>query len=202
MKIFKYLFFLLLSCNHSQTNIQNKEFADTTKKEISKDSLLISISKNILQDIKEKDIVKIANNVHNKTGLRLFHYENIDTNTVQKFEKNNFNELYNSDKSFFWGNQEGSGEPINLTLKEYFNKFIYDKDFINADSVSVNKVIGKGNLKNNIKDIYPECDFVEFHFNGFDKKFDGMDWESLILVYKSENNMPLLIAIIHSQWSI
>jgi len=29
-----------------------------------------------------------------------------------------------------------------------------------------------------------------------------MDWESLILVLKTENNKPFLVAIIHSQWTI
>jgi len=201
------LFLILLGCNQVQSDLQNlkSKSNDSTKtinEIINKDSLLISFSKNILQDLKEKNIEKLINNVHNSLGLRFSHYINVDTINGQKIIKENISELYKSNKIITWGIFDGSGEPINKTFKEYINKFVYDKDFLNAEQISVNKFISQGNLKNNVQNVFPNCDFVEFYYSSFDKKYEGVDWESLILVFKTENNKPFLVAIIHSQWTI
>ncbi|PIV63215.1 MAG: hypothetical protein COS14_00445 [Bacteroidetes bacterium CG02_land_8_20_14_3_00_31_25] len=201
------LFLILLGCNQVQSDLQNlkSKSNDSTKtinEIINKDSLLISFSKNILQDLKEKNIEKLINNVHNSLGLRFSPYINVDTINGQKIIKENISELYKSNKIITWGIFDGSGEPINKTFKEYINKFVYDKDFLNAEQISVNKFISQGNLKNNVQNVFPNCDFVEFYYSSFDKKHEGMDWESLILVLKTENNKPFLVAIIHSQWTI
>ena len=38
-----------------------------------------------------------------------------------------------------------TGDPIKLTFKEYYKKFIYDVDFVNAKIIGNNHVIGAGN---------------------------------------------------------
>jgi hypothetical protein len=43
---------------------------------------------------------------------------------------------------------------------------------------------------------------VEYHFSGFDKKFEGMDWASLKLVFENSNNEWYLVGIVHDQWTI
>ncbi len=212
MKIIKYFLLLFVSCNQAPSDIQNlqNKINDSTKtvienennSTINKDTILISLSKNILQNLKEKNIEKLINNVSNNLGLRFSPYINIDTINGQKIKKDEISELYKSNKIITWGIHDGSGEPIKSSFIEYSNKFVYDKDFLNAKQISVNKFISKSNLKNNVQNIFPNCDFTEFHFSGFNKKFEGMDWESLILVFKTENNKPFLVAIIHSQWTI
>lgn len=198
---------ILTGCNQVPTNLQNvkSKSNDSIKainEIINKDSLFISLSKNILQNLKERNIEKLFNNVHNSLGLRFSPYINIDTINGQKIIKENILELYKSNKLYTWGIYDGSGEPIKLSFNEYANKFVYDKDFLNAEQISINKFISNSNIKNNVQDIFPNCNFVEFYFDGFDKKYEGMDWESLILVFKTENNKPFLVAIVHSQWTI
>jgi len=43
---------------------------------------------------------------------------------------------------------------------------------------------------------------VEYHFPGFDKKYEGMDWASLRLVLIEAKDGWKLVGIVHDQWTI
>ena len=47
---------------------------------------------------------------------------------------------------------------------------------------------------------------MEAHFPGFDKKFGGMDWESLRLVFEEVatdgGSELMLVGIVHDEWTI
>lgn len=62
--------------------------------------------------------------------------------------------------------------------------------------------MGGGNSLDNVKEIYPDADYTEFYFSGFDPKYDGMDWQKLRLIFKTKAGRTFLIAIIHDQWTI
>ncbi len=89
-----------------------------------------------------------------------------------------------------------------MSIKNYFGKFVYDEDFLNAKQKSINEFLGSGNSLNNLREVFPGSDFTEFYFPGFDPKYEGMDWRTLRLVFKTENNRPWLIAIVHDEWTI
>jgi hypothetical protein len=85
---------------------------------------------------------------------------------------------------------------------EYFDEFIYDQDFLAAEEVKANEVIGTGNTINNIAEVYPSAQFVEYHFPGFDPEMAGMDWVSLRLVFEWKDEQWWLVGIIHDEWTI
>ena len=60
----------------------------------------------------------------------------------------------------------------------------------------------QGNSVNNLKEIYPNRHFIDYHFSGFDQKLKGMDWTSLRLVIEKQNGEYFLVAVIHDQWTI
>ena len=60
---------------------------------------------------------------------------------------------------------------------------------------------GFGNSLNNLIEIYPSADFVEFYYGG-SEKYDGMDWRALRLVFEEYKGKPYLIAIVNDQWTI
>lgn len=101
-----------------------------------------------------------------------------------------------------WGVYDGSGESIDLPFSEYYNKFIYDVDFADADIIGNNTVAKVGNTVNNISQAYPNGSFVEFHFSGFDAKYAGLDWRSIRLVFEKVNENWYLVGIIHDQWTV
>jgi hypothetical protein len=55
---------------------------------------------------------------------------------------------------------------------------------------------------NNIATVYTGKQVIEYHFNGIDPQYSGMDWTSLYLVFDQENGAWKLIGVVHGQRTI
>lgn len=167
---------------------------------VRKDSVLRALTTEILTYVKNKDLNKFADYIH-PDGVRFSPYGYINTANDVKLSKQEFIAKLKSIDKLPWGNYDGSGEPIKLTVIQYFDKFVYNADFLNAEKFSVNKVLGKGNSKNNLEEVYKGCDYTESYFPGFDKKYEGMDWCALRLIFKKHEGKYYLVGTVHDQWT-
>lgn len=164
---------------------------------------IMAQSELVLAALKNKNDEVLATYVHPDLGVRFTTSSYIDVMSNQNFTAAQISTALSDPKKYTWGYQDGSGEPIDLTFMEYWNRWIYDKDFANAPQVSAEKILGtSGNTLNNQKEIYPNATIVEYHFPGFDPQYGGMDWESLRLVFQQKDDTWYLVGIIHDQWSI
>jgi hypothetical protein len=206
-----FLFFLIMSvaCN----NVSNKE-AVTSSDSTIVDSLvtgideaksnetLIKLNKEILVAIKKQDYQSLANYIHPTLGVRLSPYGTISINNDAIINATELLKMMKENTKLFWGNYDGTGDPIDLSAKDYFEQFVYDEDFLNAEKVTINRSSATGNSINNISLVYPQNDYIENYFSGIDKKYEGMDWRALRLVFQKEGGKYYLIGIIHDQWTI
>jgi hypothetical protein len=194
------------SCNSKQNKQSSADTVSIPKQQttIINDSMALQLSKEILTAVKNKDYKKFASFIDSGEGIRLSPYGYIDTANDKTFTTQQFLNYTHDEKNvkFTWGVYDGNGEKIVLTIDEYFKKFVYDVDFLNAPQINLNKTVSAGNSLNNIESVYKNYVYVEFYFPGFDKKYEGMDWRSLKLVFKKANDKLNLIAIIHDQWTI
>ena len=175
---------------------------DTKEETLLQDSVVVALSRQVLLAFKQDNARYLLNFIHPTIGLRFSPYGYVDTLRDVKVDPPAFERLtQDPSKKILWGNYDGSGEPIELTFTAYTKKFIYDVDFMNAEKVSLNSFIGQGNSLNNLQQVYAGADFVEYHFSGFDKKYEGMDWRSLRIVFKKINNKYYLLGIVHDQWT-
>jgi hypothetical protein len=200
-----FLMIVVVSCNDNKStskDINNDNNVQSVSSAINKDSLLFELSNQILTFIKDKNYKKISEYVHPTLGVRFSPYAFVDTTLNVKLTAVSLMEQIQKQNKLTWGNFDGSGDSIRLTIQEYFNRFVYNADFVNAEKRSHNKVIGKGNTISNLENIYKDCDFTESYFPELDKKFEGMDWCSLRLVFKKFNNQYYLVGIVHDQWTI
>jgi hypothetical protein len=102
---------------------------------------------------------------------------------------------------YTWGAFDGSGEPMNLTFKAYWNRFVWNRDYTTATQVAVDQRLGKGNALDNTAQAYPGARWVEYHFPGTEQ-YGGMDWTSLRLIFAAESGTWYLVGISHDQWTI
>lgn len=169
---------------------------------LDKDSVLMSLTKDILTVFKTQQYAKLDTFIHPTEGIRFSPYATVDGSDKQ-FSKESFGSLVSTGKSkkLNWGSYDGSGDPIMLTPNEYFKKFVYDANFVNPEKAEVNDFIGGGNSVNNLKNFYGASDFTESYFSG-SKKMGGMDWKSVRLVFKEINGKYYLVGIVHDQWTI
>lgn len=179
----------------------NQVTKDSAKIEVTNDSLLVDLSGYVLQAIKENDGEKIASYFHPKERVRFSPYTHVDTIADVKMFANEFEGSWNGRRKRVWGSYSAGEEFINMTMAEYFKRFVYDLDFLELGEVSLNNSKASGTMINNIKDIYPDADFVEYYIPGVDKKFEGMDWRALTLVFKKYEDNFYLVGIVHSEWT-
>jgi hypothetical protein len=209
------LLLVITACNNSGTDTTS---ADTTNKETPipvdtpsvviptpteiPDSLLLKRTIEITTFLDKKDYTRLADFFHPTAGVRFTPYGYIDTTQDIKFTKDQFlTQLKNKSKQH-WGSYDGSGDPIKLNVEEYLKKFVYDVKFLKPEQLSVNKTLGQGNSLDNLSVIYPDASYTESYFSGFDKKYGGMDWRSLKLVFKQHGGQIYLVGVIHGQWTI
>jgi hypothetical protein len=195
----------LTSCDGSKSKSKGTNSSDNILLDsptVNKDSLIFELTNQIMASIKVKDFKKFSEFIHPISGVRFSPYSFIDTSANVKLTTVTLIEQINKQTKLVWGSFDGSGDIIQLTIEEYFNRFVYNADFINAEKKSINKMIGRGNTINNLESIYNGCDYTESYFSGFDKKFEGMDWCCLRLVFKKYNDKYYLVGIVHDQWTI
>ncbi|MDQ8004347.1 MAG: hypothetical protein REI64_06065 [Pedobacter sp.] len=197
---------LIIACTGTDRSADSTLSKDTIKNQKPTDTIgdeetISTIASEILTTLKAKDYKAFAAYFHPTEGVVFSPYGFIDTKTSKKLTKATFLKLIEEHGSVIWGSYDGSGETIRLTAQQYLDKFVYNADYINAEKTAYNQIIGKGNSLNNLNEIFPQYPFVEYHFSGFDKKYEGMDWTSLRLVFKLHQSNYYLVAVVHDQWT-
>jgi len=168
---------------------------------VSEDNLIIKAI-GIMEMVKEKDLEGLASNVHPAKGVRFSAYEYIDVDNDRVLSASEIAELATDTNVYTWGSFDGIGDPINLNFNDYYDRFIYNNEFINPQVIGNNTSIGTGNTINNMSEAYPDGQFIEFHFKGFDPQYEGMDWNSLKLVFEQYDGEWYLVGIVHGEWTI
>jgi len=184
--------------------IKIKSFQDSIQLVQRKDSILLKTTQNILTLLKNKNYSAFAIYIHPFEGIRFSPYGFVDTVHDIKLSRQKFiNEAGQPVQNMIvWGEFDGTGDPIKMTLNNYMQRFVYDVDFVKPEKRSVNEFIGDGNSLNNLELVYKNCDFTESHFSGFNEKYKGMDWKSLRLVFKIRDRKFFLVGIVHDEWTI
>jgi hypothetical protein len=164
------------------------------------DAPLLEAADEVVRALRDRDLHRLASWIHPDKGLLFSPYPHLDPAAAQTFPADALPSFSDSQK-LVWGVQADSGEKIELTFREYFDSFVYDQDYAEAPSVSVNRMVGQSNVAYNGQEVFPGSSYVEYHYSGFDAAKEGMDWKSLILVFEPAGKAWKLVAIAHGQWT-
>ena len=188
------------SKNNSDTEKKNDSTAASVIDSIS-DEKLIQDAKLILQYFKNKEYSKLAEYV-GPHGLRFSAYAFIDTTKDVVLNAQQIRNAATSKDVLLWGEYDGSGEPIKMTIEQYFADFVIDADFLKKGEISINEFLQRGNTTNNILEAYPDCKWVEFFIKGEDPKYDGLDWTAIHIVFQIVEEKAVLVGVVHDEWTI
>lgn len=188
---------------------RNQELEDTLASGDSPDGdddmddsdIFLIMALEVIEDIKNKDFDDLSDYVSSE-GLLFSPYGYVDIENSVVLSEDEVENLDENNEEYQWGSYDGSGEDILLNFSDYYDEFIYDQDFVEAEIIGNNVRIGQGNTLENIHEVFENAKFVEFHFSGFDDEYEGMDWVSLRLVFIEDGDSWNLVAIVHDQWTI
>jgi hypothetical protein len=162
----------------------------------------------IIMALKNRDLERLSSYVHPEMGVRFSPYPYVRAeqeppdNRDLVFSADHIWNFFSDLALYHWGWFDGSGDPIESTFEGYWDRFIYDVDFARPHVVGYDEFIGWGNTVNNIPEIYPDAVIVEYHFEGFDPDYAGLDWKSLRLVLEERDGEWYLVGIVHAEWTI
>lgn len=162
---------------------------------------VFKIANEVLSSLKQKNYQAFSLNFHPQKGVLFSPYGFIDSKKSKRLLAKDFLESIAKNWTLTWGVYDGNGEIMQLKVIPYLDKFVYNTDFEKAPQKAFNQIIKQGNSKSNLKSIFPEALFVEYHFTGSDSALNGMDWQSLRLVFERFQGQYYLIAVVHDQWT-
>jgi len=187
--------------NEPSAEPSGSETASPSDNENDQDVRLKALAIETVGYLRERDLGSLLALIDSEKGLRFSPYPHVNVDTDLVFKPEEFPTFKDTNK-LKWGTADGSGEPIELTFRDYYESYVYTKDFAEAPQIGVDKIVGTGNAEFNVPSVYPGASYVEFHFPGFDKELDGMDWQSLVLVFVPAGDNWNLAGIVHGQWTI
>lgn len=149
-----------------------------------------------------KDFETLSQHIHPEEGVRFSPYAYVDVENDIVFTREELKNIKNDSSTYTWGHWDGSGDPIEMTFDEYYERFIYDEEYVNAEEVGIDTRLGQGTTVDNSKEVYPNSKIIEYHFPGFEQEYEGMDWRSLRIVMESIDNQWYIKGFIHDEWTI
>ena len=154
------------------------------------------------QALRQKDYDTLSQYVHPKRGVTFTPYSTVNTDSDQCFTSGQIQGLTTDKNVYTWGFEDGRGNPIKMTMEQYFARYVYDTDYTQADMIGIDRIITTGNALENLTEAYPGCRFVDFCLPSSDPVNDGLDWRSLKLVFQMEDTCWYLVGIVHGEWTI
>lgn len=156
----------------------------------------------LINAIKNKDADVIANYVHPVKGVRFTPYTTVSMEKDIIFNKEDMLNFFKDETLYVWGYYDGIGDEIELSPSQYYEKFIYSEDFMQTDEIGYNEVLSSGNTLENQFKVYENSIVVEYYIPEINPEFEGLDWQSLRLVFEEYEGNWKLVGIIHNQWTI
>ncbi|WP_296236356.1 hypothetical protein [Psychrobacter sp. UBA5136] len=191
------------SSAESSVNLSNPQNGNTAAPVVSDMSqqTLRQQALRIQRALANNDFARIINDIHPTRGVRFSMYAYVRPESDKVFSREQFAQYLKQPKiRFTWGELDGSGKPLVIPLPEYLETWV-DGDTYNNASISVNEFKHSGNMINNLKEIYPNSEFVEFYYKG-SEEYAGMDWRIMRLVFDEYQGKRYLVAIVNEQWTV
>ena len=166
------------------------------------EAALLALADSAVTALRDKDGQTLAALVHPRQGLRFAPYASIDTAQHVVFTPDEVAHLATDTTTYMWGHADGTGDPIRTTFADYYDEFVYDQEFAEAQQGQPDERLGQGNTLNNIAEAFGlDARFVEYYVPGTEE-YGGLDWNSLRLVFAPYKGRWRLVGVVHDEWTI
>ena len=165
-----------------------------------KENILKNLNTEITSSLKSNDYARFSEFIHPLKGIRFSMYAYVQPEKDKHFSREDFNRYISKPTKFTWGEKDGTGDLLVVSLQNYLQQWVFKRDFTQAQFY-LNEFKGKGNSLNNLLKIYPNADFTENYIPG-SEKYSGMDWNSLRFVFEEFQGKYYLVALINDEWTV
>jgi|GEM_PF-1678294 len=160
---------------------------------------ILSMNAQVIQLLQDEDMTGFQAYVHPTQGVRFSPYNFVETSHLV-FSATAIPSLLADPTVYNWGVEDGTGDPLDKTAQEYFDRYVNRKDFTNPDEIHYNTIIQRGSMLYNISGFYPNANFVEYYVEGT-PQYGGLDWGSLYVVYENFQGSWYVVGIVNAEWT-
>lgn len=154
-----------------------------------------------IKALKEKNIDNLVK-VTSKEWIRFSPYSYIDKDIHITMQKEELRKAFESETQYVRWSEDGTGDPILMTFKNYLKRYVYDTDFQQMSEKYYDQNFQRWNTINNLEDIYTWVSTIEYFVPGINPEYEWMDRRWLTLVLQQEESERKIRAIIHNEWTI
>ena len=157
----------------------------------------------VVEALKRRDMATVARYAHPTLGVLFAPYAYLEPSEHQIWTATTLPRWFTDTQTRIWGAEDGTGFPIERTPAQYYERFVFPRDFTAGAKISVNDDQAKGNSINNAASLYPDGVRVEFYLPPTQTpEGPNIDWRALRLVFVPVGGEPKLVAVVHDQWTI
>lgn len=153
----------------------------------------------VLDALARKDFRRLATFTGDE-GLLLSPYVMIDDGDV-RLSRTEVENCATNPQVRHWGDKDGSGDPIEASCNRYFDEYVWNADYRQADEVLYNEPRQRGNDINNNHNFVPDGIVVELHIRGKSLETE-LEWKSLRLIFRKSERGLSFIAITRDVWTV
>ena len=146
-----------MTTDASAERIVTAECGKCMRSEQARNSIASEASRAV-QAVKSRDMKELSKLVHPVNGVRFSPHGFLDKKSDIRFTPAMLRVALADHGVRVWGTSDGSGKPIRLSFANYFKRFVYDRDFANAEA--------RSNTHDNSREEYPDAIIVEFYIPG------------------------------------
>lgn len=171
---------------------------------VNTENAIISHANSVLEAIHNKNYKKLSTYIDPQKGVVFSPYAYVDESVLKEnhFTKQSIISFGESKNKKLWGYADGSGDPINMTMGEYIDRYVYDNEFLHVKNIRANQsLFKKSNGVDNSLKYFPGKTFVDYYKKPKEGETE-FDWSNLRLIFNQEGNNLYLIAVVHHQWQI
>ena len=160
---------------------------------------LTHLSSAVAECLAAEDYASLAEYIHPVYGLVFAPSPTVNLGSNQCFTPQRVAYAGEDRTVYVWGMKYGTDEPIQLTTKQFFAEYIYDRDYLNAPVLGFNTVLRSGNALENVTAAFPDGQFVDLYFPSSGTGVN--DWSILRMVFEDSGGELKLSALIHSEYT-
>ena len=177
-----------LNSNDSNENISSEQAETIISKKAEK----------IINIIAEKNFQELSKYIHPVNGAFFSTLNRFSINSNLKFYVEDIHNFLDNQKVYRWGGIPGSAIPIELNPPDYFDRYIYNNDYINADKIGYNQMFSDPDYQENQHDVFEKAIVVEFYIEQNEHKLD----ESTRIVFQEYEGEWYIVGFSHYEWTI
>jgi len=177
--------------------VESSALASPSASVSEEEASLLEAAGEVVRALRDRDLDRLAFWIHEERGVLFSPHRRLDPASSPSFLPGELPQ-FSDDTKLVWGVQEGTGNTVELSFREYFETFVYDEDFAQAPTVSVNRSASPGDSPYNGHEVFPGSSYVEYYFPRQESR-GSAGWKSLTLVFLPADEGWRLVAIAHGE---